>query len=306
MISDDKVVCLSVMISSSPQRRPFEPLPKHELSANPFDDPFGERPTRSERPRVDVATEFLRARMAGRRWSFNGTWNRAVDYLNANRIQIFLITVAALAIVLMLSAVLYWLIPHAEPIAPLDPRGLAGVEAQTEPIVTAAPVLNVIATLAAQPTVALTGTPEPTIKPGANLPACLTYSDAIEIQKAMQGEANGLHNDVALYFLAGQMLMDKQRTNCEPLYRWSGRDNAQARLPLTQAVMNAWVKAAADYPEYFFGYCAQVGSDSDYNMTWLPQRIAGKLPLLKLSFAFGSADGSSSELAFNCADLKMK
>lgn len=179
--------------------------------------------------------------------------------------------------------------PIRRPIDKLEPT-IAAPQIVTAPIVTAQPDPIAVRPALDKPK-------------NLNLPECMTHEDVIEIQRAAQGEAISLRNPNALYFIMGQMIMDKDRTHCEPLYRWFGRDNAQAQLPIDQSVMDAWTKAAADYPLYYFGYCAQIGSAADYNRVWLSQRISGKLPLLKLSFAFSSRNGSEMVLGFNCTDV---
>lgn len=248
-------------------------------------------------PAQPDAARCARERLERRRRAFGGTlagmWHEITYNASKHaRGLIFCVTVAmiawaALSVVILAKASggqVVTPVPTFAPIVSVTP-----LDATETPTATPQPT--------AEPTATATNTPQSF----SNLPACLTVSDIYEIEHTAQGEALGLHNSSALYFLMGQMLLDKDKTNCQPLYRWFARDNAQAKVNITQDTMNAWAKLAADYPGLYFGYCGQVGSEDDFNSVWLPQRLSKKLPLLRLDYAFSSGDGSSMELAFNCA-----
>lgn len=188
-----------MMISRSPHRRPFESLPKHTLSADPFDDPFAEQPARPD------AALIARARLFKRCWSPGGIAHRAFDTLRPNAI-IALITFLFVAVAFL--AVWSLFTPAPRP----DPRGMAGVEAARVPIVTPAPVPSVTALATAMPTFVPTVTP--IITPTVNLPKWLTSTCIHNIEIIGAGEFSEITDTLTLEVGMTQIVNTAIQSQC--------------------------------------------------------------------------------------------
>lgn len=264
----------------------------HKLPADPFTDPFSV--TITAQP---AAATPARSLPELRRRAFGGTLagmlKRFIDWLGWNLFSFLIGAFGSLAGLAAAFAILSTVMTHQQ--SPAAVPTFLPIVSVTPPDATATPIAT------PQPTAEPTATATHTQQSFSNLPACLTVSDIFEIEHTAQGEAISLHNSAAMYFVMGQMLFDKAKTDCQPLYRWNARDNAQSKVNITQDTMNAWAKLAADYPSLYFGYCGQVGNNDDFNGVWLQQRLSKKLTLLRLDYAFSTSDGSSMVLGFNCA-----